>query len=232
MNYIRLSLVLCMFFCFYTNTRSQEQLLFSSLGASFSATTTGAEFELAAPLHKKIVLRGGFSLLPYNFEASINVSKINEQDLPEKVKVDTDGKVRMYNGKILLDYFPSAKVPLFMSGGLYYGNKEIVSLEGESDIDLIWGEYIIPVENGQVKALVKVNDIKPYFGIGYGNAIPKKRLGFRFELGAMYQGVPQQYNMKGEKLDDVNVNDVDVIKLVRKFEVYPVVAFRLTGRLL
>ena len=232
MNYIRLSLVLCMFFCFHTNMRSQEQSLFSSIGASLSATTTGAELEFSTPLHKKIILRGGFSFLPYNFETSINVSKINDRDLPEKTKVDMDGKVRLYNGKILLDYFPSTKAPLFVSGGFYLGNKEIVTLEGKSDADLIWEGHTIPVENGRVKALVKTNGIKPYFGIGYGNAIPKKRLGFRFELGAMYQGVPQQYNTKGEKLDDVNVNDIDVIKLVRKFEVYPVVSFRLTGRLL
>ena len=231
MNYIRLSLVVCMIFCFHTNMRSQEQSLFSSIGASLSATTTGAEFELATPLHKKVILRGGFSLLPYNFEASINVSKINEQELPEKMKVDMDGKVKLQNGKVLLDYVFSAKVPFFVSGGLYLGNKEIVTLEGESEADLIWEGHTIPVENGRVKALVKTNGLKPYFGIGYGNAIPKKRIGFRFELGAMYQGVPQQYNMKGEKLDDVNVNNIDVIKLVRKFEVYPVISFRLTGRL-
>lgn len=231
MKYARFFLTFCMAFFFFTNMHSQEQSAFSSFGVSLSATTTGAEFELATPLHEKVVLRGGFSFLPYNFETSVNVRKVNEHDLPMDVPVDMDGKIRNYNGKIVLDYFPSTDVAFFISGGLYLGNQKIVTMEGKSDEDLIWGNHIIPSENGQVKALVKANSAKPYLGIGFGNTIPQKRVGFRFELGAMFQGTPRLHNTKGDELDDININDADIIDLVKKFKVYPVVAFRLTGRL-
>ena len=232
MKYTRFFLALCMIFFFSTNMHSQEQSAFSSFGASLSATTTGAEFELATPLHEKVVLRGGFSFLPYNFETSVNVRKVNEHDLSfMDVTVDMDGKIRTYNGKVVLDYFPSTDVAFFISGGLYFGKQEIVSMEGESEEALIWGTHTIPSENGRVKALAKANRAKPYLGIGFGNTIPQKRVGFRFELGAMFQGTPGLYNTKGDELDDININDADVIDLVKKFKVYPVVAFRLTGRL-
>lgn len=209
---------------------AQGDAMFSALGASLSATTTGFEIELATPLHEKVVLRGGFSFFPYNFDTSIDVRKVNELSLPEDVTVDMEGKINLYNGKILADYFPCNNA-FFITGGLYFGKRDIISMEGDSETDLIWGDHIIPSENGRVKATLKINGARPYLGVGFGNAIPNKRVGFRLELGAMFQGTPKLYNTTGEELDDININDKDVIDLVQKFRIYPVVAFRLTGRL-
>jgi hypothetical protein len=203
------------------------------MGTSLSATTTGLEFELATPVHEKVVLRGGISYLPYNFKASIDVHKFNGQDIPDEVSssIDMDGKIRLINGKVLLDFYPSTNSSFSFSGGLYFGKKDLVKIKGLSKTDLYWGNHTLYSENGRVKAHVEANKIKPYIGIGFGNTIPKKRIGFRFELGAMFHGVPTLYNSKGEELNDVTINDTDVVDTINKIKVYPVVAFRLTGRI-
>ena len=61
----------------------------------------------------------------------------------------------------------------------------------------------IPVEIGDVKVLtnpdgsvsadLKVRSVKPYVGLGFGRPIPRRRVGFRFELGALFMAVPKSF---------------------------------------
>jgi len=226
-------IILSLWVCFMPigHLLAQGTDAFSSLGASLSATTTGLELELATPLHKKLIVRGGFSFFPYNFDETINVRKVNNLNLSETMPIDMDGEIRLLNGKVLFDFFPSERNTFSLSAGLYFGKKDLVSMEGLSEEDVCWGENVLKSENGRVKAYLETSSIKPYIGIGFGNAIPQKRLGFRFELGAMFHGTPTLYNSEGEKLSDVNINDTDVIETINKIKVYPVIAFRLTGRI-
>ncbi|MDR0347972.1 MAG: hypothetical protein LBH90_00580 [Tannerella sp.] len=233
MKISKIILILGVCFIPMTHLHAQGSDAFSSLGVSLSATTTGPEFEVITPLHKKVLLRGGISFFSYNISTSIDVQKFNGSDLDdENITVDMDGKLRLLNGKILADYFPSDRASFFVTGGLYFGRKELASIEGISDTNLYWNDYTLYSENGHVKAYVGIKSVKPYLGIGFGNAIPKRRVGFRFELGAMFHGAPSIYNSKDEKLDDLDVNDTDVINTINKVKVYPVIAFRLTGRIL
>lgn len=225
-------IILSLWVCIIPNPflSAQGSGAFSSIGTSLSVSTTGFEFELATPVHEKVILRGGISLFPYNFGASIDVRKFNDHEI-STVPIDVNGKIKFINGKVLLDFYPAANSPFSFSGGLYFGEKDLIKIEGFSDTDLYWGNHTLYSENGRVRAHVQANSIKPYIGIGFGNAIPKKRIGFRFELGAMFHGTPTLYNSKGEELDDVIINDTDVVDTINKIKVYPVVAFRLTGRI-
>lgn len=85
-------------------------------------------------------------------------------------------------------------------------------------------------EDGGVSADLKVFKVRPYVGLGFGRAIPKRRVGFRFELGCMFHGSPNidSKNVEGEsskELDDAN-------KFLKNFKVYPQMNFHLTVRLL
>jgi len=227
---IILSLWVCVIPITYLSAQGTEA--FSSIGASLSATTTGFELELATPLHEKLLVRGGISFFPYNFDETINVRKVNDLNLPTTTPIDMDGEIRLLNGKVLLDFYPSEQTAFSLSAGLYFGKKNLVRIEGLSNENVYWGENELISENGRVKAYIETNNIKPYIGIGFGNAVPQKRVGFRFELGAMFHGTPTLYNSEGKKLSNVNINDTDVIKTINKIKVYPVVAFRLTGRII
>lgn len=214
----------------YSFLSAQRTDAFSSMGTSLSVTTTGFELELATPIHERVVLRGGVSLFPYTFDANIDVRQFNSLEV-STINIDMEGKIKLVNGKVLLDFYPGMNSSFSISGGLYFGKKDLIRIEGFSDTDLYWGDHTLYTENGRVKASVEANSIKPYIGIGFGNTIPNRRVGFRFELGAMFHGTPALYNSKGEELDDVNINGTDVIDTINKIKVYPVVAFRLTGRI-
>lgn len=102
-----------------------------------------------------------------------------------------------------------------------------------SDISVDIGDVAVSLnENGSADAYMKVNAIRPYFGIGWGNAIPKRRVGFRFDIGAMYHGKPEITSpnadgdlMKAEGAEDFN-------KIISKVQFWPQLSFQLTFRLL
>lgn len=119
------------------------------------------------------------------------------------------------------------------------------------------GEYFItpdPDDGGNVEANIEVGGFRPYLGIGFGRAVPKGRIGFQFDLGVMFWGTPEIYapsaiknadgtfqtdpngNLKVERTklskESVEGDGGDVIKTISKITVYPVLNFRLTGRIL
>ena len=110
---------------------------------------------------------------------------------------------------------------------------------GSLDIDVhdflldIGSEGIFLNERGAVDAYAKVNPVRPYFGIGWGNAIPKKRVGFRFDIGALYQGKPEiiSPNIDRNMRNEINDND-DLNKVLRSAKFWPQISFQVTVRLL
>lgn len=111
-----------------------------------------------------------------------------------------------------------------------------------------------PDGDGNVKAYAKVNSFRPYLGIGFGRAVPKGRVGCQFDLGVQFWGKPEVYapvygdptknykeinpdNSKN-KFETIKIDGDDagddagkVLKTVSKISVYPVLNFRLVGRI-
>lgn len=49
--------------------------------------------------------------------------------------------------------------------------------------------HAVEIKDGEMNGSFEMGGaFKPYFGIGIGRSLPKKRLGFMFELGVLYQG--------------------------------------------
>lgn len=98
-------------------------------------------------------------------------------------------KVNLSNAKMLVDYYPFRNGIFSLTGGLYIGQSKI-TMKGHADQKFNLDDIVIqPDANGYFDAsLVLGNSVKPYFGIGLGRTLAKKRIGFRFELGAIYQG--------------------------------------------
>jgi len=108
------------------------------------------------------------------------------------------------------------------------------------------GDYFLtpnPVDKGDVEAMAKVNSFRPYLGIGFGRAVPKGRVGCQFDLGVQFWGKPEitvpTYNKTAktyqmEKIDADRAGDDagKVLKTISKISVYPVLNFRVIGRIL
>lgn len=107
---------------------------------------------------------------------------------------------------------------------------------------------VVSDDQGAINVDMKVNSFKPYLGIGFGRPIPKKTLDFSFDFGVQFWGKPSLWtNMKGNSKDEsgyqkvdkdriVNTQDYcedirDGMKTMEKVIVYPVLTFRLNGRI-
>ena len=85
--------------------------------------------------------------------------------------------------------------------------------------------------DGSFNAHVKTWGFKPYLGVGWGNAIPRGRVGFRFDFGLLFQGKPsiESPNVKGN-LSQYDKGNLD--KVLKYAVVWPQISFQLTYRIL
>ncbi|MCR5333369.1 MAG: hypothetical protein K6E45_00405 [Bacteroidaceae bacterium] len=96
------------------------------------------------------------------------------------------------------------------------------------DVNMADGTPLFYVGNA-VPAEIRVNPVKPYFGIGVGRTVPRKRVGVKGELGVMYWGTPQIYNGLSNITECEEIHDVT--KVSNKLPVYPMLKITIFGRL-
>ncbi|MCD8044638.1 MAG: hypothetical protein LUH10_16510 [Tannerellaceae bacterium] len=185
-------------------------------------------------------------------QAGINLNNLNST-------VDLDAKSGIYNGKILVDFHPIPTSGFHVTAGLYFGKDRIVTVEGGSetlktlydaniliqnnpgwgiqpfDAGIVIGDNTIePDARGYIDAGIKINKVKPYVGIGFGRAVPKKRVGVQFDMGCMFHGKPTIISKNGDVTDLLNdeLDSSGFVDIMNKITVYPVLSLRVTGRIL
>ena len=143
--------------------------------------------------------------------------------------------INAYNEAIIYANSPSADP----------GVKQVVNQYNLKMIGGELGDYFVtpnPAENGDVRAYAKVKSFRPYVGLGFGRAVPKKRIGCQFDLGVQFWGKPEIYvptydkaakTYQYEKIDGDKAGEDagKVLKTISKVSVYPVLNFRLVGRI-
>lgn len=176
--------------------------------------------------------------------------------------IPIQGKLNMVNGKFLINVYPFLHSNFHVTAGAYFGKGDIVEVyntqEGQlglvndinkeidkanqtipglnqPNIGLEIGDYLLtPDAAGNAKATLHTNGFKPYVGIGFGRGCPKsKRVGFKFDMGALFWGTPEVVDHNGVSLSkqDWDGKDGGAFRIISKFKVYPVLNFRLCGRI-
>ena len=117
----------------------------------------------------------------------------------------------MNEGRLLFNIYPG-KSGFHFTVGAYLGSSRFASAKltglpavyNTAGIDV--DDYLVKANNGELPLSLCANGIgahafavKPYVGLGYGRAIPKKTVSFSVDLGAQYQGKPTVWG-KGEGL--------------------------------
>lgn len=186
---------------------------FSKLSVGLGASTYGGRIELSTPLTSFINLRGGFSLLPYTYTTRISMDAEeyrNYIDYDPDLKITAD--LNFSHAHLLADFSPFKSNIFYLTAGLFYGSTKVtgqgILLNPSNDRptveDLRDGGYvgselpeieidddyaIRPDHDGSVNGNILLGSgIKPYVGLGFGKTIPNSKIGFRFDLGAVYQG--------------------------------------------
>lgn len=217
---------------------------FNSLGVGLSVSTTGIGVDLATPIGNYLALRAGISFMPnISFDTDVDVDiTSNGQTFDREMNVG--GELGRATGEVLVNVYPFRSLGLFACVGASFGGNTLVKINGHSDelaqdiatgqsAGIEIGDYTLPVdENGNVSGGLRTNNFRPYVGLGWGRAVPSKRVNFMFELGVQFHGTPEVYTDYGnlEILDEVS-DDNTFNDIIDKLTVYPVIKFRLAGRI-
>ncbi len=184
-----------------------------------------------------------------------------DYELKEPIEAEASFSRTYVDVKFDLYPFPNAS-SFFICAGFSFGGDKLIKIKGQSmeakqkideinsnlnslgysysDLDqedkfgINIDKYRIPInEDGSVTGGMKVSGFRPYLGLGFGRLIPKNRVGFRFELGAQFQGKPKIY-ADGMNLDEIWDDEVknDISDIMDYLKVYPVIKFSLRGRIL
>ena len=235
------------------------------VGISVGAGLTGITIDAATCLTPYVGVRAGVDYFPnvkVNTELDLEVGQyanayeeFTSNTLPDQI--DVQGKTSMTTGHILFDIHPF-KTGFRITAGAYFGGSKIISVYNKEDgalkdiydfnnrpqmqdvkgIGLALGDYFLaPDKDGNVKSTLEVAGFRPYLGIGFGHAVPKKRLGVQFDLGVQFWGSPKVYLDGDNGRDQLTEEDADgdggdVIKTLSKITVYPSMTLRITGRIL
>lgn len=227
--------------------KSSENLgVFNSLAIGVSASTTGIGIDLASPIGNHLAIRAGISFMP-NFSYStdvdvdVNIDEPYAGDIPSNIEVE--GEMGRTAGEILLNVYPFKSASFFLCGGAYFGGDKLIKIKGHSDelaglieegkdAGIEIGDYRIPVDqNGDISGGLKVASFRPYVGLGFGRAVPKKRVGFMFEMGVQFHKTPEVYTNNGDLSSLAAEADNDFSDIIDKLTVYPVLKFRLCGKI-
>lgn len=229
--------------------QEKEFGFFNSLAIGANVGTTGWGIDVATPLGNYLALRAGFTIMP-NFsysddvDVSINYTSSYIPDGQIPTSIEVEGTMGRTAGEILLNYYPFKRSSFFLTGGAVFGGDKVVKVKGHSDelakyqdlagkAGIEIGDYTIPVDqNGNVSGGIKVSSFRPYIGLGFGRIVPKnKRVGFLFELGVQVHGTPEVYTDYGKLGDLLEEADNEFSDILDKINVYPVLRFRLCGKI-
>lgn len=224
---------------------AQKELgIFNSLSVGVSAGTTGIGIDVATPVTPHFAIRGGVSFMPgISFDTDVDVDLKNPELGEQTSSLDLTGNMKRASGELQVNYYPFLSSSFFVTAGAYFGGNKLLKVKGHSDelaeyvqeggqAGIIIGDQVIPVDkNGNVSGGFKVSGFRPYIGVGFGRAVPKKRIGVQFELGVQFHGSPKLYSSAGDLSGALADSDDDFTKVMDKLTVYPVMKVRFCGRL-
>ncbi|MDY4551948.1 MAG: hypothetical protein SPD54_09085 [Parabacteroides sp.] len=218
---------------------------FNSLGLGLSVSTVGVGLEVSTPIGNYLALRGGVSFMPkFTVTDEVNADlKGVPQGYPQSAEVELEGSTKRTTGELLVNLYPFRSNGFFVAAGASFGGDKFVQITGHSDelqqliaaggsAGLQIGDVSIPVDqNGNVSGGLKVSAVRPYVGLGYGRAVPSKRINFMLDAGVQLHGTPEVYSDFGQVDQLMAEVDNDFTDIINKLKVYPVIRFRICGKL-
>lgn len=217
--------------------------VFNHLSVGITAETSGVGLDVATTVGSHLQLRAGVTVMPaIKFGTTVSAQGTNgwSWDYYDYIDyIDLEGKTGFTNGKLLVDFYPSRNSSFHVTAGAYFGGSKIIEAYNEEDgallnyRNLFIGDYILePDEEGNINAQIKTNSFKPYIGIGIGRAVAKrKNLSFQFDMGVQFWGKPK-IMCNGNQLEASDLDDEgEFLDVVSNLRVYPVISFRLAGKI-
>ncbi len=146
------------------------------------------------------------------------------------IKLKVNGEIKLGSVNMAFDYHPFANAFKISSGlALLFSQLNFIATPRDS---LKQGEISIgPEEQGNIYYGLKTQLVCPYLGIGIGRAVPKKRVGFNFEIGTYYIGAPQLSFKTTGMLEPTSVEERKLKDNLRNYQLLPIILFNLNVRI-
>lgn len=229
---------------------ASEKVFLSHLDIALRVNTYGVGVEIATPVSRKFDLRLGGDVFP--FSLGHLSAKFKDELKPLEYyfgyipKYRTKLNVDFYNAHVLLDYYPLSAGLFHITAGVYAGSSRAKFDGYVSDPDgrpaQLQPGYEWPVveyagntfdlAGGNLDFDLKLgNKVKPYLGVGFDTG--GRRVGFKVEMGVIYQG---KYELKQNgqpfRFNKTLIKDFeDVDKYTEWFEWWPILNFQVIYRL-
>ncbi len=184
-------------------------------------TTPG--FDISYQYNSYLSVKLKYNYFKYDLNTQLDISD---------EKADLSGNFAMGALGLSLEYFPFAKSSFKLIGGLSYVQKGELGVSVTPTESYTFGETVfMPEEVGSFKfGLDYSKGITPFVGIGFGRAVPKKRIGFGFELGTYYLKEPKVSLTGTERLSSMNEQEENVQANMNDWRYWPMINLRLAVR--
>lgn len=186
---------------------------------SVKAGTLGIGLEGIARINSNLNARLGVNTFEYDYSGT-------EDD----IKYDFD--LELLSVSTLFDWHPFSNAFRISAGGLYNQNSLDMTAKPTASYKIGDTTYTA-AEVGSLAGELDFDDINPYIGIGWGNAVGKnKQWSFSFDLGVVYQGSPKvklsaNGSLSGDAAFQTNLarEEQSLEDELEDFQFYPVISF-------
>lgn len=215
---------------------------FNHLAVGAGVGTTGIQIEAATTITSWVNMRAGVAILP-NFTFSTDAdADLDTSTGTVESTIDLTGGLGRTQGLLIFNFYPIPKHGFYIAAGAYFGGNRIVSIKGYSpDLASVAtqgvvniGDFGLPISpEGKISGGIKVNGFRPYLGIGWGRSVPNNRINFNIDLGVQFHGKPKLFTDYGT-IEDITKNlddEDDFTKILDKVKIWPVLTFRISGKI-
>ncbi len=179
-------------------------IIFLFSASSFAGITDSTEVEVERP---PITWKNGWSVgnnigsygiglsvnkiisPKFNVRTSFNMFEYQQTDDELLDSVSVDGTLKLGGIPLLVDFTPKAFGSFRMTAGLMFNLTEITG-DGSYMEDIHINDITLNGEDSKLVFSWEAPAITPYIGIGFGRLVPKNKLGFMVDFGAIYIGEP------------------------------------------
>ncbi|NTU58851.1 MAG: hypothetical protein HGB00_08055 [Chlorobiaceae bacterium] len=141
--------------------------------------TLGIGGEVTMNLVPNLNIRSGYNAFNYSGNAS-------------KSDIDYDYELKLQTIPVLVDLYPFSDSGFRISSGILVNNNEVTATAKPQSSYKIGDLSYNPAQLGILTGKIDFNNVAPYAGIGWGNAVGKNSsLSLTCDLGVMFQGTPK-----------------------------------------
>lgn len=206
-------------FCFTGNSQENYNEKKNAFAISFGSPGLGLEYarKLSSKLSAKAVWQ------------TFNLKDFEQKDLDlNGDKVDLLANLELGIIDLGIEYLPFKNSSFKLTTGLGFLSKVNLNSVITYTEDVIVGTVIVTKQDvGEVVADVTWSGVSPYLGLGFGRAIPKKRLGFGIELGTYFVSSPNVNLTASKLLAPTATQEEKLQNSLEDFKFIPRIQFRL-----